>query len=92
MAYISVTRFIMDAQAAISACWKEVRADNAVNKPLGNRLPRVYFHSGVLPSRDPDEIAALDPGIDADIARADGTVDSDAPIFLAGHTFVRRGG
>ena len=68
MAYISVTRFIMDAQTAISASVKEVRADDAMNKLLGERLPRVFFHSGVLPSRDPDEIAALDPGIDAEIA------------------------
>jgi hypothetical protein len=89
MAYISVTRFIRDAQAAVSASLKEVRADDAMGKLFGERLVRVFFHSGVLPSRDPDEIAALDSGIDADIAVLDGTVDSDEPIFLAGHTFVR---
>jgi hypothetical protein len=89
MAYISATRFIRDAHAAVSASLKEVRADDAMSKLFGERLVRVFFHSGVLPSRDPDEIAALDPGIDADIAVLDGTVDSDEPIFLAGHTFVR---
>jgi hypothetical protein len=69
MAYISVTRFIMDAQTAIrSACSKELLADDAMKKRVGERLPRVSFHSGILPSRDPDDIAALDPGIDAEIA------------------------
>jgi hypothetical protein len=89
MAYISVMRFIWDAHAATSACLKEVRADGAMNKLFSERLPRVFFYSGVLPSRDPAEIAAMEAGIDADIAILDGTVDSDQPIFLAGHTFVR---
>jgi hypothetical protein len=69
---------------------EEVMADDAMSKLLGERLVRVFFfHAGVLPSRDPGEIAATAPGIDADIAVLDGTVDSDEPIFLAGHTFVR---
>jgi hypothetical protein len=89
MAYISVMRFIRDASDATSASLKEVMADDAMSKLLGERLVRVFFHSGVLPSRDPDEVAAMDPGIDADIAVLDGTVDSDETIFLAGHTFVR---
>jgi hypothetical protein len=89
MAYISVMRFISDANAAIDASLQEVKADNAMNKLLGERLVRVFFHAGVLPSRDPDAIEAMDPGIDADIAVLDGTIDSDEPIVLAGHTFVR---
>jgi hypothetical protein len=89
MAYISVMRFITDACAAVSACVKELEADHAMNERFGERLPRVFFHSGVLPSRDPAEIAALDAGIDADIAILDGTVDSDEPVCFAGHTFVR---
>jgi hypothetical protein len=89
MAYISVRRFITDADAAIHRSLEEVTADDAMNKLFGERLVRVFYHAGVLPSRDPDAIAAMDPGIDADIAVLDGTVDSDEPIFLAGHTFVR---
>jgi hypothetical protein len=42
-------------------------ADDAVNKLFGERLPRVFFQAGVLPSRDPDAIAAMGPAIDAEI-------------------------
>jgi len=31
-----------------------------MNKLFNERLPRVFFHSGVLPSRDPGEIAAME--------------------------------
>jgi hypothetical protein len=89
MAYISVMRFIKDARAATSASLQAVMADGGMNKLLGERLVQVYFHAGVLPSRDPDAVATMDTGIDADIAVLDGTIDSDEPIFLAGHTSVR---
>jgi hypothetical protein len=42
MTYISVTRFIRDAQAAVSASLKEVRADDAMGKLFGERLVRVF--------------------------------------------------
>jgi hypothetical protein len=64
-------------------------ADDNLNRLFGTRLPRVFFQSGVLSSRDPEAIAAMDPAIEAEIAILDGTVDSDEPIMLAGHTMVR---
>jgi hypothetical protein len=72
VAYISVGRFIRDAHAAVGASLEEVKADDALGKLFGERLPKVYFHAGVLPSRDPDVIAAMDAGIDADLAMLDG--------------------
>jgi hypothetical protein len=77
MAYISLRRFHADASNAVQRCLAEVMADNAANKLFGERLPRVSFQAGVLPPRDPDEVAAMDPAIDAEIAELNGPVDSD---------------
>jgi len=68
MAYISVQRFIANAKAAIMSSAAELKSDPTLNELFGNRLPRVYFLAGVLPSRDPDAIAAMGPGIDAEMA------------------------
>lgn len=69
MAYVSVMRFILDARAAVSACIAEGKADkDNLSQLVGERLPRVYFLAGVLPSRDPDAVAAMEPGIDAELA------------------------
>jgi hypothetical protein len=89
MAYISLPRFHHDVHTATSKCLVDVMADDNLNSLFGTRLPRVFFQSGVLSSRDPEAIAAMDPAIDAEIAILDGTVDSDEPIMLAGHTMVR---
>jgi hypothetical protein len=67
-------------------CLADVMADDNFNRLFGTRLPRVFFQSGILASRDPEAIAAMDPAIEAEIAILDGTVDSDEPIMLAGHT------
>jgi hypothetical protein len=89
MAYISVCRFIQDAQAALATCLTEVMENQELGKLFGERLPSVYLHAGILPDRDPEAIVAMDPEVDAAIAVLDGTVDSDEVIFLAGHTMVR---
>jgi hypothetical protein len=89
MAYISLRQFHRDASDAVKQCLADIMANDTVNALFSRRLPRVFFQAGVLPARDPDDIAALDPDIDAAIAILDGTVDSDEPIMLAGHTMVR---
>jgi hypothetical protein len=43
-------------------------ADDNLNRLFGTWLPRVFFQSGVLSSRDPKAIAAMDPAIEAEIA------------------------
>jgi len=67
MAYISLRRFHRDVQAAISQCLTDVMADSDLNSLFSGRLPRVFFQAGILPSRDPDAIAAMDPEIDAEL-------------------------
>jgi hypothetical protein len=89
MAYISVARFILDARAATAACLNVIMENPELNRLFGERLPSVYLHAGILPDRDPEALTAMDPEVDATIAVLDGTVDSDKPIFLAGHTMVR---
>lgn len=69
MAYISVARFRNDASAAIEHCLTDVMADLAVNRLFGQRMQRVSWQAGVLPSRDPEAIAVLDPAIDAAAGR-----------------------
>jgi hypothetical protein len=74
MAYISVQRLLLDANAAVGRCMAEMHTDHTLKKRIGDRLPRVYFLAGVLPSRDPDAIAAMDPALDAEIASWEGEV------------------
>jgi hypothetical protein len=76
MAYISVRRFWLNASQAVARCLDEVKADPALNELVGSRLPRVYFQAGVLPSRDPDALAVIEPAIDAEIVELERRVSA----------------
>jgi hypothetical protein len=73
MAYISLHRFHMDCVAAVPKCLDELRPNPIVGELFSRRLRRVYHQAGILPSRDPDAIALIDPDIDALLARLNPT-------------------
>ena len=76
MAYISAGRFSKNAGDAIGRCIHDLRTDEALNSRVGQRLPRMYFHAGILPSRDTDAIAARDAEVDAEMAEFERTSES----------------
>jgi hypothetical protein len=45
----------------------ELLTDKTLQTLIGLRLPRVFFHAGILPNRNPEAIAALDAAVDAEI-------------------------
>ena len=73
MAYVSVHRFMRDASSATVRCLKTLEDDPEASSLAMQRLPRVFFHAGILPSRDPNVIAALEAATDAEIAELEKT-------------------
>jgi hypothetical protein len=72
MAYISTLRFMMDCSAATGRALDAVWADPVdMGRLFGERLPRLFMHGGVLPSRDPEAMPALEAAVDAEIAEVE---------------------
>jgi hypothetical protein len=81
IAYVSVHRFMTDADRAMKRCLDTLTDDPEASALAMQRLPSVFFHGGILPSRDSDAMATLEAATDAEIAEFEKHPDRPIPRF-----------